>query len=272
MAYDSMTPSKTWYAIREVAEITGVKPVTLRAWQRRYNLIQPHRTDKGHRLYNDDHIAHIRSIQHWLGKGIAIGKVKALLDSPQAKDGIQESPQELDEVGELLGALAQLQRGKVEAVIARTFKEYPLDIAQKAFVEPIQLAIANMSKPKRALQHGLFQALMSVKLGMILESENRAAHRGHCLVVNCEASGHLNAWIWAIELAGKGVKVTLLDGVSELRGLADNTILSGYDQLAIYAEHLPTVTQRNVLSQLEQQYPIQYSAVLKSLLAPGEKQ
>lgn len=29
------------YAIREVAEITGVKPVTLRAWQRRYNLVQP---------------------------------------------------------------------------------------------------------------------------------------------------------------------------------------------------------------------------------------
>ncbi|HAS6149831.1 TPA: MerR family transcriptional regulator, partial [Vibrio vulnificus] len=27
-----------WYAIREVSELTGVKPVTLRAWQRRYNL------------------------------------------------------------------------------------------------------------------------------------------------------------------------------------------------------------------------------------------
>ncbi|MCG6506952.1 MerR family transcriptional regulator, partial [Vibrio parahaemolyticus] len=41
------------YAIREVSEITGVKPVTLRAWQRRYNLVQPQRTAKGHRLYTD---------------------------------------------------------------------------------------------------------------------------------------------------------------------------------------------------------------------------
>ena len=48
-----------WYAIREVAELTGVKPVTLRAWQRRYNLIKPQRTDKGHRLYSEQDINEI---------------------------------------------------------------------------------------------------------------------------------------------------------------------------------------------------------------------
>jgi DNA-binding transcriptional MerR regulator len=29
------------FAIREVSEMTGIKPVTLRAWQRRYGLVQP---------------------------------------------------------------------------------------------------------------------------------------------------------------------------------------------------------------------------------------
>ncbi|MDF4798568.1 MerR family transcriptional regulator, partial [Vibrio parahaemolyticus] len=67
------------YAIRDVAEITGVKPVTLRAWQRRYNLIQPQRTEKGHRLYRQQDLDTIREIQGWLSKGIAIGKVKGLL-------------------------------------------------------------------------------------------------------------------------------------------------------------------------------------------------
>ena len=65
------------YAIREVAEITGVKPVTLRAWQRRYNLVQPDRTEKGHRLFTDQDIEMIRQIQSWLAKGVAIGKVGA---------------------------------------------------------------------------------------------------------------------------------------------------------------------------------------------------
>ena len=40
-----------WLPIREVARQTGVNAVTLRAWERRYGLIVPHRTEKGHRLY-----------------------------------------------------------------------------------------------------------------------------------------------------------------------------------------------------------------------------
>ncbi|MCB1806061.1 MAG: MerR family DNA-binding transcriptional regulator, partial [Candidatus Competibacteraceae bacterium] len=40
---DSMVP------IRTVASLTGVNPVTLRAWERRYNLLRPTRTAKGHR-------------------------------------------------------------------------------------------------------------------------------------------------------------------------------------------------------------------------------
>ena len=55
--------SEKLYAIREVSELTGVKPVTLRAWQRRYNLVQPQRTEKGHRLYTDQDIALIKLIQ-----------------------------------------------------------------------------------------------------------------------------------------------------------------------------------------------------------------
>lgn len=34
------------YAIGEVSEITGVNSVTLRAWQRRYGLIVPQRTQR----------------------------------------------------------------------------------------------------------------------------------------------------------------------------------------------------------------------------------
>ena len=65
------------YAIRDVSELTGVKPVTLRAWQRRYNLIQPQRTEKGHRLYRQQDLDTIREIQGWLAKGVAIGKVQS---------------------------------------------------------------------------------------------------------------------------------------------------------------------------------------------------
>lgn len=38
------------YPIRTVSDLTGVNATTLRAWERRYGLIKPLRTDTGHRL------------------------------------------------------------------------------------------------------------------------------------------------------------------------------------------------------------------------------
>ncbi len=56
------------YPIREVAQQTGVNPVTLRAWQRRFGLLNPERTDKGHRLYSEQDIALVHEIVSWLEK------------------------------------------------------------------------------------------------------------------------------------------------------------------------------------------------------------
>jgi DNA-binding transcriptional MerR regulator len=36
--------------MRTIASLTGVNPITLRAWERRYGLVQALRTPKGHRL------------------------------------------------------------------------------------------------------------------------------------------------------------------------------------------------------------------------------
>ncbi|MFO7703780.1 MAG: MerR family DNA-binding transcriptional regulator, partial [Halopseudomonas sp.] len=40
-------PSSVMLPIREVSRVTGVNAITLRAWERRYGLITPHRTEKG---------------------------------------------------------------------------------------------------------------------------------------------------------------------------------------------------------------------------------
>ena len=52
------------FPIREVSRLTGVNPVTLRAWERRYGLIQPTRTESGHRLYSMADVEAVRSIWH----------------------------------------------------------------------------------------------------------------------------------------------------------------------------------------------------------------
>lgn len=67
------------FPIREVARMTGVNPVTLRAWERRYGLIQPTRTESGHRLYSLSDIEKVRSILAWIDRGVAVSKVGKIL-------------------------------------------------------------------------------------------------------------------------------------------------------------------------------------------------
>lgn len=71
---------ETLYPIREVARLTGVNPITLRAWERRYGLLVPHRTDSGHRLYSQRDIERVRTITNWIAKGVAVSKVASIID------------------------------------------------------------------------------------------------------------------------------------------------------------------------------------------------
>jgi DNA-binding transcriptional MerR regulator len=67
------------FPIREVSRLTGVNPVTLRAWERRYGLIEPTRTESGHRLYSMTDIERVRSIVEWIDRGVAVSKVGKIL-------------------------------------------------------------------------------------------------------------------------------------------------------------------------------------------------
>jgi len=60
------------YTIKVVSERTGVKPVTLRAWERRYDLIDPDRQDNNYRLYSERDIEIIRWIAHRLENDLTI--------------------------------------------------------------------------------------------------------------------------------------------------------------------------------------------------------
>ncbi|MFT8234494.1 MerR family transcriptional regulator [Pseudomonas guariconensis] len=94
------------FPIREVARLTGVNPVTLRAWERRYGLIQPTRTDSGHRLYSQADIDDIRSILGWLERGVAVSKVGSILARNQ---GVTQDGQGAGNAEELAGWRGQVQ-------------------------------------------------------------------------------------------------------------------------------------------------------------------
>ncbi|WP_237261819.1 MerR family transcriptional regulator [Thiomicrorhabdus immobilis] len=83
-----MNSEEALYPIREVSNLTGVNSITLRAWERRYGLIEPVRTEGGHRLYTLAHIERIKAAVKLTEEGIPISQVKARLKqmATQVKD------------------------------------------------------------------------------------------------------------------------------------------------------------------------------------------
>ena len=83
-------PTDGLFPIRHVVAETGINPVTLRAWERRYGLIRPLRTPKGHRLYSADDIAHIRRILALLDEGVVVSQIGRVLQhaaTPAGENG-----------------------------------------------------------------------------------------------------------------------------------------------------------------------------------------
>lgn len=75
--------------IGEVARRTGVAVATLRAWERRYGLLDPQRTDGGHRRYGSRDLARVRRMQQLLGDGWGADAAarQAREDAERATDG-----------------------------------------------------------------------------------------------------------------------------------------------------------------------------------------
>ena len=92
-----MTTSR--YRIQTVAKATGVPAATLRAWERRYGVPSPSRTNSSYRLYSDQDIEIIKSIKQSCDLGMTPSEAVAQLQSTPLES---EEKEEVNEATELL--------------------------------------------------------------------------------------------------------------------------------------------------------------------------
>lgn len=57
------------YTIKEASSRTGVPIASLRAWERRYGVVRPHRTSSGYRLYDDQAVAALSAMRQLVEDG-----------------------------------------------------------------------------------------------------------------------------------------------------------------------------------------------------------
>lgn len=74
-----MASRKGKYRIQTVAEMTGVPAATLRAWERRYGIPVPERSNSSYRLFSDHDVASIRRLKELCDTGMAPAEAAKLV-------------------------------------------------------------------------------------------------------------------------------------------------------------------------------------------------
>src|SRR3954462_3969373 len=69
---------QAYLRIGELSRRTGVSPELLRAWERRYALLRPQRTDGGFRLYSHDDLRRVEAMRGPLARGVSAVQAAAL--------------------------------------------------------------------------------------------------------------------------------------------------------------------------------------------------
>jgi DNA-binding transcriptional MerR regulator len=125
-----------------VSNLTGINPVTLRAWERRYGLIEPRRTPKGHRLYAQGDIDLINRVLELLRTGIPISQVKRRLEQPgPAQSEGQGSEPRHDPWNayrtRMLAAIARFDDAGLHAAYNEALSLYPADLVTERLMNPL---------------------------------------------------------------------------------------------------------------------------------------
>ncbi len=176
--------------IRTVADLTGVNPVTLRAWERRYNLITPQRTPKGHRLYTEEDVEHIRHVLELLEQGISISQVKPVLEQAPG----QEQAAAVTDPGEvwrayqrkMLQAVEHFDEHALDTLYNDVLSLYPVDVVIQRLVSPLLRIFGerwNERETGIAEEH-FFTVYLRNKLGTRIHHMNQRSN-GPMLLLAC---------------------------------------------------------------------------------------
>ena len=174
------------YPIREVARLTGINPVTLRAWERRYGLIEPKRTESGHRLYSMTDIETVRQVQGWIERGVSVSKVGELLARRAERDRPESTPQ-ADEYAQwqsrISEALSAFDERELERLYGQIFSSYPPQIVFNDVFMPLwQLLLRQQDEFGRTSEWLLLDSFLRGRVLQRLNMQGATEH-AQCVVL-----------------------------------------------------------------------------------------
>ncbi|MCC7382899.1 MAG: MerR family transcriptional regulator [Deltaproteobacteria bacterium] len=201
-------------------KLTGVSPDLLRAWERRHGLLEPQRTEGGHRAYTEADRRVIERVLELLRTGRSIGEIARLgrsrilaetraealaIDSGAAPEALRER---------LIAAAKRLDEREVQQALDDTFSlTSPLAAVDQVIV-PVARRAGDLwatSELSVASEH-LLSAALQFRLQKLIELASAGPRRGEPVVCACfpDELHEIGLLVAALNLAGAGQRICYL--------------------------------------------------------------
>lgn len=233
-----------FYSIGDVAERCGINPVTLRAWQRRYGLLKPQRSEGGHRQFDEEDIQRIEEIKRWIKSGVPVGKVKALLDGNQNVvlnadwAPVQES---------LLTVLRQARSGGLRSKIKALARENSVDALIDNVFVPVRQRLGRDQNTARAMC-SLLDGVLIEFIATCLTAARKEPGK-EALLIGWETDDRARLWLEAWRLSRKGWHIDVLADPLD----APHPEFFPGQQIILWTGNAPTPPQQKQLTHWREQ-------------------
>ena len=205
------------YPISELSKQTGVLPVTLRAWERRYGLLKPSRTEKGHRFYSDSDISKIKKILDLIKRGVSINRAAELFKE-QITESVQETPIKNDHwqtyADQMLQAIENYDQKRLGHIYTEILSLYPIETVTEQLLMPMLQTFTlrwQLSYRGAISEERFFSTFLRNKLGARFHHLMTHA-TGKKLVFACLPSRHheFPLLLFALYMINRGYDVVFL--------------------------------------------------------------
>ena len=216
-----------YFPISRVAELTGIAPVTLRAWERRYGLPIPHRTASGHRLYSMKEVMLLQRVTALMASGYSISRAVERIRA-EGENEVTEQPQpQTSKWGgyraRLLAAIDDFDTNALEDAYNDPLTLFPVDIIIDEVLLPVmrQLGDEWEARDDGIAREHFFSAFLRNKIGTRF---NHELHRsqGPSLILAClPGEAHeMGLMLFGLNASARGFRVLYLGADLSLSQLA----------------------------------------------------
>lgn len=234
-------PGEKLYTIGTVSKLTGVGAITLRAWERRYGLIQPVRKESGHRLFTRAHIDQINRITALTQQGMRISQIRPeMLEVDPVSDSEEDADHNAwkEYLNGMIAAIISFDEERLEEIYNEALSLYPISLITSKLLTPllIELGLRWETGAGRIAEEHFFAFYIRNKLGSRYHHQSRSNSGPLILVAGLPGEHHeIGLLLFSLAALESGYRVLALGAnmpLNELSLIAQTThcsaiVLSG---------------------------------------------